>query len=114
MTLSARNWAWDVNALTINGVRRSVLPAEKLVLLCIAEHENADEGCAWPSQKRIAERTKLSERTVLTHIATLTTVGAIEKRRHRSARGRWDRNVYFLNVPPKYRDSDPEWMAKRG
>lgn len=114
MTMSARNWAWAVNVVTIDGERRSVLPAEKLVLLCIAELENSDEGCAWPSQKYIAERTGLSERTVLTHIGTFTMLGAIEKRRHRSTRGRWDRNVYFLNVPQKYRDSDPEWMSKQG
>jgi len=114
MSLSARNWAWDSGELTLKGVTRKLHPGEKLTLLCIAELENCVGGFAYPSMEYIAQRTSQSERTVRTHVATLLAVGAFTIERRRSRKGRWLRNVYVLNVPDEYRESDPEWLAYQG
>jgi len=114
MSLSARNWAWDVAVLTIDGKTRKLLPGEKLTLLCIAELENCSEGFSYPSMEHIAKRTSQSVRSVQTHVATLVDVGAFMIERRRSRKGRWLRNVYVLDVPAEYRESDPEWLAHQG
>jgi hypothetical protein len=118
MTLSARNWAWDVTSRQYydDGVGRDVSvdlkPGEKLTLLCLPEHENAEEGFAYPSYETIAGRTGLSVRSVQTHVKALERYGAIViGKKNRSRGGTWLRNTYELNVPAAYRDSDPKWRA---
>lgn len=54
MSLSANRWAWMVPNLK---------PAERLVLLCYADHANAHAN-AWPTNERVAIFTGLSRRTV--------------------------------------------------
>ena len=111
MSISARNWAWDAS-WTARGIH--VPMKEKFTLLCLAEHENPEHGFSWPSQETIAARTEQSVRTVRNHIATLIARQMITKGRRPSAKGEWDRNVYFLNVPDSYREKDPEWMRWNG
>jgi DNA-binding MarR family transcriptional regulator len=109
MTLSARNWAWDAETIAEQGVQRALLPGEKLTLLCLAEHENAEHGYAYPSQETIAKRTKLGERTVRRHLDAFVAAGAISRRKQRRGAGTWANTVYVLNVPDRYRTTDPEW-----
>lgn len=109
MTLSARNWAWDAETIREQGSFRALLPGEKLVLLCLAEHENAEHGYAFPSQARIATRTKLGERTVRRHLDALVSSGAISRQKQRRGEGTWANTVYVLDVPERYRETDPEW-----
>ncbi|WP_230670718.1 helix-turn-helix domain-containing protein [Rathayibacter sp. Leaf248] len=110
MSLSARNWAYAVQSIRVDGQMRRLHPIEKFVLVYIAEMENVEEGFAFPSHDTIADVIGCSVRTVQSHTATLATAGAftIEKRRSRS--GKWFRNVYVFDVPQRFRDSDPEWM----
>lgn len=110
MSLSARNWAWAVREVH----NRKIKPGEKLVLLCLAEHENPQLGYAFPSQERIAEWTGQSSRTVREHLASLEIVGAFFMEKRRSPKGRWMHNVYVLEVPEKFRESDPEWIREQG
>jgi len=123
MTLSARNWAWET------GYRRrlshetavdrygdpsewvALKPGEKLVLLCLAEHESAEEGYAFPSHDRIAERTGLSVRSVQTHVHALEEYGALLVDKARASNGRWYRNTYVLAVPQEFREKDDKWRA---
>jgi biotin operon repressor len=83
---------------------------EKLTLLCLAEHENPEYGYAFPSHETIAEKTGQSVRTVQTHIATLVARKTVTIEKRQSHKGRWLRNVYYLQVPQSFRDSDPEWL----
>lgn len=115
MTLSARNWAWNVDRFIDRGAdgemrsARNMKPGEKLTLLCIAESENAEYGYAFPSYDWIAQKTGQSVRTVQTHVKTLEQFKAFRIEKRRSPKGKWLRNVYVLNVPQDYRDRDPEW-----
>ncbi|OIH95099.1 helix-turn-helix domain-containing protein [Curtobacterium sp. MCBA15_001] len=119
MTLSARNWAWDVGQRAARpsegdaGDRVALKPGEKLVLLCIAEHENAEEGYAYPSYERIAQRTGLSVRSVQEHVKTLEFTGAFKIERRRRRDGQYYRHLYLLNVPDEYRSADPAWTGQQ-
>jgi len=113
MSLSARNWAWDVETITAEGKERRLLVGEKATLLCLAEHENTDLGYAFPSQSLIARKTGLVERSVRRHIITLAAVKAIVITKKRSREGKWLSNVYVLNVPASYRTKDKAWLAAR-
>ena len=109
MSISARNWAWELELrpLARNERARSgfnigtrMSHGEKLVLLYLAECENYSEGFAWPSQKTIAERCCLTDRSVRTHLSTLEQVGLIKTtKRGRSLR-------YALNVPDEHRSKE--------
>jgi hypothetical protein len=123
MTLSARNWAWDVIMRPRKPDEKPhvdhpntvpVKAGEKLVLLCIAELENAEEGYSYPSYEHIAKRTGLKERAVQEHVKTLAFANAFTIERRRSLNGRWHRNTYVLNVPDKYREKDEKWLNYQG
>lgn len=120
MTLSARNWAWSVARRTPLGKespgpdgRVPLKPGEKLVLLCIAEHENAEDGYSYPSYDTIAAKTGLSVRSVQTHVQTLEAAGAFEIRPQRRRDGKFARYTYWLNVPDSYRESDAKWLSNQ-
>lgn len=88
MSIEALNWAWD------QPVDKAV---NKLVLLALADHSNADGEC-WPSMKRIAERSDISARHVSRAISELVDLGLVEKaarRRHGGQFRGWD---YRLNI----------------
>lgn len=110
MTISARNWVWALRTLVNEqGIRPPF--KEKLTLLALAELENAEEGCAFPSHQYLAEMTGQSERTVRNHLTALKRAGLVTVSKRRSSQGRWSRNVYLLPVPESFRDSDKEWMG---
>jgi hypothetical protein len=52
--------------------------SRKLVLLCLAAHTNTDTGLSYPSWKRIAKLTGLSQNTVELALAALETAGCIQ------------------------------------
>jgi hypothetical protein len=111
MSISARNWAWSVTGYTnAEGVRVELHVGAKSVLLCLAEHENAEFGYAFPGQETIAHLTCQSVRSVRTHLKSLEALGAFTLEKRHSARGPWLQNVYVLKVPDKYREEDPEWL----
>lgn len=109
MTVSARNWVWSLGATTPDG--RPTVFREKFTLLAIAEMENAERGCAWPSQSKIARMTGQAERTVRTHLRQLEKLGLVRVEKRRSQKGGWERSVYVLPVPESFRQTDREWMA---
>lgn len=124
MSLSARNWAWE----TDNRPRIAtdapagpedvpwvpLSPAEKLVLLCLAELESAAEGYAYPSYATIARRTCLNVRTVQRVVKVLGESGLVHVARDRRVDGRWLSCIYrFPAVPEEYREKDQAWMHRQ-
>jgi len=86
------NWAWE------QPVAKST---NKLVLLALADHANADGEC-WPSMKRIAERSDISPRQVSRAINELVELGLVEKasrRRHGGQYRGWDYRVIVQRTP---------------
>jgi hypothetical protein len=60
----------SVKALTCAMALRGVAPSEKLLLLALANYADENMQC-YPSQKRLAEDTCLSDRTIRTLLASL-------------------------------------------
>ncbi len=111
MSLSARNWAWDVDKFSSGKqLVRYLKPGEKLTLLAIAESENAEYGYAFPSYEYLAQKTCQSVRTIQTHVKTLEANNAFTIEKRKSRKGKWLNNVYVLNVPETYRAKDEKWL----
>ena len=86
MSIEVMNWAWE---------QPVAKATNKLVLLALADHANADGEC-WPSMKRIAERSDISPRHVSRAINELIDLGLVEKagrRRHGGQFRGWDYRV---------------------
>ena len=72
-------------------------PAERLVLLCLADKAADDGRNAFPSMATIAERTALSQRTVERTIDRLVAAGYLLRERRYMANGRRNRsNLYTI------------------
>ncbi len=54
-------------------------PAEQVVLYALADRAHDDGTCAWPAQAWLAERTRLSTRTVRRHLAEMEERGLIRR-----------------------------------
>jgi hypothetical protein len=67
---------------------------DKMVALCIADHYNNKEGCAWPSTRTIEQRTGLSRRTVFRSIAALIDEGVITADNRHRGNGSQQSNAY--------------------
>ncbi len=78
MSFTATRWAWSAP------VENS---GQRLVLLNLADRANKQGEC-WPSQKRIARDTNLSERSVRGWLKKLQNNGYIERRPRKSGAGR--------------------------
>ncbi len=72
-------------------------PTTRHVLLTIGTHSDV-RGCAWPSLRRLAAETALSERAVLEHISIALAEGWLICAKHGSGKG-WRLNVYQLAFP---------------
>lgn len=70
MSHVATNWAF---------AQRGLKPAEKLVLLCLADRHNPDHGGCWPSQDRIALDAEVSRSQLNVHLQSLTKRGLIRR-----------------------------------
>lgn len=78
------------------------------VLHAIAVHMNSKGESAFPSTRKIANRTALSERAVTKHVSLARLSGWIEVTKRRRPGGDWDSNQYramvpghaIVNVPP--------------
>lgn len=73
---------------------------DKLVLLALADEADDNGGSCFPSIRRIATRTRLSQGAVRNHVATLEAAGLIEVYRPPKT-GRGHHNRYQLLMPRK-------------
>lgn len=78
MSINAMNWAFQQN----------LPPAEKLVLLALADHHNGGTGLCIPGQKLLAEQASMSVRSVQRHLADLEERGLISRRARFRSEGR--------------------------
>ena len=72
-------------------------PPVKLVALILADHADADGFC-WPSYRRIAERSCLSERTVRRYVHVLMDAGFVTKVRTGSVTSKSGRRLRTTNA----------------
>jgi|GEM_PF-2128284 len=68
----------SVHALSAAFGAKGLTPSEKLVLLSLANYADEDLSC-WPSQRRIASDTSLSDRTVRSVLCALEEKGLITR-----------------------------------
>lgn len=81
-----------------------VAPLEALVLLILADYENADTGKCFPTIESITRRTKMGRRTVFRIIASLIERGILD-----SGKIKGRRNFYrFVAFPPAQKAKVPE------
>lgn len=79
---------------------------DQLILLALADHAN-DDGQAWPSQGRIAEKTSASRQRVCEHLRTMERLGLVTKIKPANESGVWliQLNLDALNGPVPDPDS---------
>ncbi len=90
MSLDATRWAWS---------RQGLRPAQKLVLLSLADRAGEDNTC-WPSMERVRRDTGLDIKTVRACLAVLAEAGLLS-RRESSGRG----YVYTLSGVARREDA---------
>ena len=78
MSINAMNWAFQ----------QDLPPAEKLVLLALADHYNGGTGLCIPGQKLLAEQASMSVRSVQRHLSALEERGLIGRSARFRAEGR--------------------------
>lgn len=93
-----------VDDVYLNGFARMFRPAVSLVYFALCRRVNADQE-AYPSEKKLAFDTGLSERHVRRSIQVLERSRIIFRERVRGVGKRWDHTVYVLTdkslwVPP--------------
>ena len=88
MSAEALTWAFRQNSLK---------PAERFVLVVLADRAN-QEGVCWPGYKDIAFRTGYTERRVQQLVGALVRTGLVEKSERTGQRGRQTSNLYILRL----------------
>jgi DNA-binding transcriptional regulator YhcF (GntR family) len=68
MSIKVMSWVWD---------HSKAKGAELLVLLAIADHASDNGGNAWPSQRTLARRARVTERSVQRAITSLVEAGEL-------------------------------------
>jgi len=97
MSVLAMTWAWG----------RSVgHPAQKLVLMALADHAD-DRGICHPGIERIAQKVELAPRTVRRYLGQLEEDGHIQRRRRRRKNGTLGTYQYRLRIPRQEEDQRP-------
>lgn len=89
MSFPARTWAWGVTGIT---------PAQKLVLITLADSHNERANVAWPSLNLIAERCNISKSTVRRHLSRLEELGLIRSETRLRDDGGTTSNLYHLDM----------------
>ena len=93
MSLQAHVWAWAQSEVTTN---------EKIILLALADRHNADTNECWPSNRRLAEDTRMSEASVKKITRSLCERGFISKEERRTPNGKHTSNLYRLHIPKNF------------
>lgn len=86
----------SVQAITCALAIRGITASEKLVLLALANYADENMQC-FPSQKRLADDTCLTERTMRTVIASLTERGMLSKVERRRPDGTRASDLFTLH-----------------
>lgn len=90
MSIKAMNWAW---------AQKGLKPAQKLVLMKLADHSN-DDGVCWPGKGSLSEDCAVSKRTldgIMQYLVETKRI-VIERRRDDSNPRHNYTNVYYLQI----------------
>lgn len=87
------SWVWESSRA--EGI-------DRLVLLAVADHASDDGRNAYPSVRRLAEKTKVSTRTVQRALASLVRLGEL---RVKANAGQGGANVYTVVMTPRQADT---------
>ena len=98
MSIGALNWAFDCE-LPNAGM--------KLTLLALANYANED-GTAYPSQKALAVKTSMTDRSVRTQLAALENLGLITRDARKRANGFFTSDFFQLNIGATPKNSAPK------
>lgn len=93
-------------------LRSTFSGSHKLVLLCIAHHQNDSEGVAWPSIDRIAAMCGIGRRRVFEILHELTEAGEIQRRSGMKA-GRANRYVVTTPLSAGVQPNAPQGEPQR-
>lgn len=85
----------------------SLRPAEKLVLLALADHAN-DQGDAWPSVETLAKKSSTSSRTVLRILKELESSGWLTRQKRSRKNGSRTSSLYRLALGDKLSPRAPD------
>ena len=81
--------------------QKGLSPAEKAVLIAIADYYNDENGCAWPSQETLAEDTSYSRSTIARACNSLRAKGLISWKNEKQKSGHYSSNEYKLHAVSK-------------
>lgn len=96
-------WSWG-QAIQAADIQ----PTTKLILFNLAVHMNGiGEGC-YPSTKKQAADTGLSERCVCTHLELACQAGFLKKQAHGYSGQGWKRNEYIACFPESKKGTEPD------
>ena len=101
MSVAAMNWALE---------QRDVPPAERFVLLVLANFADAGGRC-WPSQAALAEKTGYPGRSIKRYLARLAAAGKLGRERSVRGDGRFGGTVYRLGLLPPAPEYAPDDAA---
>jgi len=103
--ISVNRWQWQETLASKCGPPSATT---RHVMHAISIHMNPQGENAFPSIRKIALRTALSERAVTKHISLARLSGWIEVTTRKRPGGDWDSNQYRASVPNHVADSVPE------
>lgn len=90
----------SVQAITWAIGQEISVPAQKLLLICLANYADK-EGVCWPGQKALAEDTCMTDRSVRTHIKALEAAGYLTREERRRQDKTRTSDKYCLNIKRK-------------
>ncbi|GIV82718.1 MAG: hypothetical protein KatS3mg051_2072 [Anaerolineae bacterium] len=102
MSIRIMTAVWDSPAITDKH--------EMLVLLSLADHAN-DDGYCWPSIRRIAERSRMSERQVYRVLSALEDRGIISRDSRTGTSTRYHIHVAHLTGSHPCPPVTPDWQS---
>lgn len=94
MSHKATNWAFE---------QRGLKPAQRVVLLYLADCHNPGQGGAFPSQKKLAELCEISRSALNTNLDQLESAGLIAReKRRKNGSTQHERTRYYFPFEPAF------------
>jgi len=85
--------------------QQGLTPAAKIVLYWLADHHNGETGDCFPSHKRLAELSEMTDRSVRNHLSDLADKGLIQIIQRNRDNGSQTSNEYLLILTDTHGDT---------
>ncbi len=104
MSWRATAYVKTLTTMPTSGVK--LRPAQKLLLMVLADYYNDEEHAAWPSLGRLAGESLVTRRSAITIIQQCVAGGILTTESRRDTRGGYTSNLYrFVELVPSEEDS---------